>query len=91
MSTPYLEYELQDGFIHNWLVAGPLETPIEVAAGDDLDEPARKLQIAQERYVAEPAVEGAPIDRGAAVVDDRELKWAYTRCLDDHFVDLSTF
>jgi hypothetical protein len=91
MSTPYLEYELQDGFIHNWLVVGPLKTSIEVAEGDGLDESARKLQIAQERYVADPVVEGEPIQRGAAVIDGQELKWAYTRCLDDHFVDLSTF
>ncbi len=26
--TSFLEYELCDGFIHNWLVAGPLETPV---------------------------------------------------------------
>ena len=91
MSTPYLEYELQDGFIHNWLVAGPLETPVEIAADDNLEEAARKLKIAQGRYSAEKAVEGDPIDRGPAVIDGQELKWLYTRCLDDHFVDLSTF
>ncbi|MCJ7551712.1 MAG: hypothetical protein MUQ30_18735, partial [Anaerolineae bacterium] len=69
MSTPYLEYELQDGFIHNWLVAGPLETPVEIAADDSLEEAARKLKIAQGRYSAEKAVEGDPIDRGPAVID----------------------
>ena len=34
MTTPYLEYPLQDGYVHNWLVAGPVETPIDVDAAD---------------------------------------------------------
>ena len=28
-AIPYLEYELQNGYIHNWLVVGPLETPVQ--------------------------------------------------------------
>ena len=91
MSTPHLEYELQDGFIHNWLVLGPLETSVEVSADDDLAEPTRKLVIAQDRYSQDPGIQGDPVERKTIAIDDQELRWAYTRCLDDHFVDLSTF
>lgn len=89
MTTPYLEYELQNGYIHNWLVAGPLETP--VAGSDANREAERKLQIAQDMYDADSKIEVSPLERAKFSLDDQELKWRYVRCLDDHFVDVSTF
>ena len=96
MTISYLEYELQAGFVHNWLIAGPVEIPLLPSSDDDLDgdalnEGARKLKIAQARYQQEPGIEGQPIDRGEAQVGDQTVIWSYVRCLDDHFVDLSTF
>ena len=29
MTISYVEYDLQDGFINNWLTAGPQATPVE--------------------------------------------------------------
>ena len=34
---------------------------------------------------------GEPVDRGAVTVEGEGFRWSYVRCLDDHFVDLSTF
>ncbi len=88
-TTPYLEYELQNGYIHNWLVIGPLETPVQGA--EDGNEHHRKVQIAQERENTNLAIQDPPVDRAYATLEDTELRWRYVRCLDDHFVDLSTF
>ncbi|HOU14635.1 MAG TPA: hypothetical protein PKZ84_16130 [Anaerolineae bacterium] len=91
MGFSYLEYELRDGYIHNWLVAGP-----QAIAVPDLDrytggEPERKLQIAQHFYTLENLIHQTPVDRESFTIDDVTLTWRYTRCLDDHFVDKSTF
>jgi len=94
MTTSFLEYELQDGFVHNWLVAGPASTPLdESELADAGDEAERKLAIARARRSPDPGIGGEPVEWGKATVDaDGEaLRWTYVRCLEDHFVDLSTF
>ncbi len=97
MTTPFLEYELQDGFVHNWLVVGPVETAVTLTSDSGLGESERKLRIVQayqrerEQAGAGTGLVGEPVDRGAVTIDGEELRWSYVRCLDDHFVDLSTF
>ena len=54
----HLEYELQNGFIHNWLVVGPLETA--VGGAPDGDEHHRKSQIAKERENKVLAIQDHP-------------------------------
>ena len=29
MTCTYIDYDLHDGFVHNWLVAGPLNLPVK--------------------------------------------------------------
>lgn len=91
MATPYLEYSLQNGYIHNWLVVGPVETAVEVTPGDGASEAERKLRIVQARYSATPDIDGEAVERANAQVDGNELRWGYYRCQDDHFVDFSLF
>lgn len=91
MTSSYLEYELHDGFIHNWLVAGPQAIAIPDPDHYTGGEPERKLQIARQYYTPENLVPQAPVDRESFTIDDVTLTWRYTRCLDDHFVDKSTF
>ncbi|MDF1512442.1 MAG: hypothetical protein P1S60_01405 [Anaerolineae bacterium] len=89
MTMNYLEYELQNGFIHNWLVVGPLETPVK--GTEDGDEHQRKVQIANEMHNDTLLIKEQPVDRAFITLNDAEVRWRYVRCLDDHFVDLSTF
>jgi len=93
MSVFYLHYPLEQGFIHNWLVAGPQAIPVE--SPERFEAQTRKLHIAEHFYQAEagnPAgIEAMPVDRDTLRVGEDEFKWAYTRCQVDHFVDLSTF
>lgn len=91
MTSSYLEYELHDGYIHNWLVAGPQMIAIPDPDHYTGGEPERKLQIAQHSYTPENLIQYPPVDRESFAVEDTTLTWRYTRCLDDHFVDKSTF
>ncbi len=91
MAFSYLEYELHDGYIHNWLVAGPQAIAVPDPDRYTGGEPERKLQIAQHYYTPENLIHQTPVDRESFAIDDVTLTWRYTRCLDDHFVDKSTF
>jgi hypothetical protein len=90
--TNNLEYPLVNGYIHNWLVAGPVATEVkdlERFTGADF-----KLQIAQRYYDPELGVQGEPAEFGewtAGAGGDKQGTWGYVRTLHDHFVDLSAF
>jgi hypothetical protein len=90
MSDRYIRYELQpDGYIHNWLVAGPQAVAVsdlERFTGEDV-----KLQIARALYDSDPAVTRLPVEQETLAPGDSELVWSYFRCRDDHLVDLSAF
>ena len=87
MSIAYLPYPLHDGFIHDWLVAGPLSLPVadREYVGDDQE----ALAILRSLYDPLPGVADLPILRGDLVVGEAKLRWEHIRCGDDHFVDLS--
>ncbi len=102
--TPvWQESALQAGFVHDWLVAGPVATPIEdfdgypgpeyksrivadirAAAAEDGREPGGAIPAA-------PDVFAGALERHSFDPDRDETNWRVVHCLDDHFVDLSTF
>jgi hypothetical protein len=89
MNVHYARYEIEQGFIHNWIVAGPQAISVldlERYHGDDW-----KLQIARHYYDAHSGVTQPPIENEPFQVDDAELRWNYYRCDDDHFVDCTAF
>jgi hypothetical protein len=91
MAMPYLEYELQNGYVHNWLVAGPLESDVEGPSSPGQSEHHRKLEIAEDIHNPDLQVEETPSYNGEFEINDQTLTWQYVRCRDDHFVDRSTF
>ncbi len=89
MPANYLEYQLQNGYIHNWLVAGPQAVPV-----DDLERfegPDLKLQIARHKHERDSGIAQDPTERDTFAVGDTTLTWQYASCGDDHFVDLTAF
>jgi len=89
MSDRYLEYALHDGYVHNWLVAGP-----QAIVLTDLDRyPAGdiRLKVAQHYYRRFSEVDRPPVELGTFRVGDAELSWRYCGCQDDHLVDLSAY
>jgi hypothetical protein len=86
-AAAYLEYPQQNGYIHNWLVAGP--QTISVPDADRFTGKALERQIARRYHRASSGIVQAPVERASFQVDDAELTWLYYKCLDDHFVELS--
>jgi hypothetical protein len=91
--TSYLEYRLVHGFVHNWLVAGPLALPIQhpqCGPGDPQDRRGQVYQGLPEtarRQALDLSV--PPLDRARVEAGGARLAWRYQRCMDDHLVDLS--
>ncbi len=87
MSPTYIHYPLADGSLHDWLVAGPVLTPLTGLA------PAAPPAATFERFhrpesgVTEPPVDNGPV--GEAWVADPPIVWRYCRTRADHLVDLS--
>ncbi len=91
MDTYYLTYDLHEkGYIDNWLLAGPQVIPVpdlERFAGEDL-----KLQIARHYYEEDSGITQPPREWDPPFsIGDETFRWWYTRCREDHFIDLSTF
>jgi hypothetical protein len=91
MRPRYVHYDLEHGFIDNWLVAGPQEIAVE--AGQFQGENTR-AQIAQDFYesdsgITQTPVERGPLDKGLFQVGDYSGSWHYYACREDHLVEHS--
>ncbi|MCB9150573.1 MAG: hypothetical protein H6641_17595 [Caldilineaceae bacterium] len=91
-----ITYSLINGFVHNWLVAGPLAQPVEQLARFSGEGAALKTNIAQHYYCAEPGIAGVPVELEKVNFahnerEPQELTWRAFICDDDHFVDVSAF
>jgi len=85
MTLSYLPYPLVEGFIHNWLVAGPQVVVVE---------PDRREKIVAAMYEPRLEVDALPVERGKLTegvftAGDYQGSWSYTRCLEDHLVNHS--
>ena len=83
MTTRYIEYPLDQGYIQNWLAAGPQLTQVEASSAGDW-----KAKLAQPQAGTALEFPEPPVDRGTSI---DSLNWRYVRCQTDHFVDLSQF
>ena len=75
MPIHYVRYELENGYIHNWLVAGLQAIPVldlDRFQGEDW-----KLQIARHYYEADSAVTQMPVENEPFEVGEAKLEWHY--------------
>lgn len=92
MTQWFLRYKPQDGYIHNWLVAGPQLIPVnEPGTG-----PAAlsRQQLAARYWQPDSGIEDAPSEQAKFSVSGpadtlTPLSWRYLGCEDDHLVDLA--
>jgi hypothetical protein len=91
MHARNLHYNLEHGFVHNWLVAGPQAIPVDTSPfkGDDVNQ-----QIARHFYEADSGITETPVERGPLTeglfqVGDYQGMWSYVACREDHFVEQS--
>jgi len=91
--TAYLQYTLVNGFVHNWLVGGPLAIPIDTLPGapnmeaDTLQRVYMKLPLEQRSL--SPELPGQPMEMVGFTVGEEKLTWRYFRTMGDHLIDLS--
>jgi hypothetical protein len=93
MAFPHVAFELQDGFVHNWLVAGPHAIP--VVSSSEAQGKLDPQQVAQMFYeensgITRAPVEVGPLEKGKFQVGDYQGEWTYYRCREDHRIELST-
>ena len=92
MELSYLRYELADGYIHNWLVAGPQRIPVSDPGGDSAREgglPAAEKPVVTDSGITEMPAEWSRFVSHRVRIGDYETAWSYFRADEDHFVDLS--
>src|SRR5713226_1924941 len=86
MTITFLHYPLSNGFIHNWLVAGPLLYPVP---NPEMAGPDAAQRILQRYYEGESGVDESPVDLaplGSLTKDYPLLTWRYNACREDHYV-----
>jgi hypothetical protein len=91
MRSHHVHYQLEHGFIQNWLVAGPQTIPVKPE--QFLVENFRQ-QIAHKYYepasgITQTPVERGPLTKGLFRVGDYAGSWNYFACREDHQVDHS--
>ncbi len=93
MTVSYVDYDLQDGYLMNWLAAGPqaipLQEPIGTNSPADLQQALDNL-LDVKLNITNSAVERGPLNEGNFTIDDYQGEWNYYKCQEDHLVDLST-
>lgn len=90
MPVSYVNYDLQAGFIHHWLVSGPQAIPI--SALEKFKGESCREQIADHYYepgsgITKTPVEPGPLAESAFTIGDYEGSWSTYRCRADHYID----
>ena len=91
MHYRYIHYNLEHGFIHNWLVAGPQTIPVELEkfTGGNLQKQIAQMYYEPESGITKTPVERGPLTKGLFQVGDYAGSWNYYSCCEDHLVDHS--
>ena len=93
MPVSYITYELQHGYVHHWLVAGPqtltIDNPDTLVSADAQQRLAQRYATAGSGLTRQP-VEPGPLPDAEFTAGDYTTRWALTVCAEDHFVDGST-
>jgi len=86
-----VHYDLEHGFINNWLVAGPQEIPVELEHfhGGDIQQKIAQHYYESNSGITKTPVERGPLTKGLFQVGDYEGSWNYHGCREDHLVDHS--
>ncbi len=93
MTVSHVAYELNNGFIMNWLTGGPQVIPLEgneAAPGVSFKEQVAAHFYEAKNNISKMPVEPGPLSESAFTVGEFTGQWAYYRCGDDHLVDRST-
>ena len=88
-----VHYNLERGFIHNWLVAGPQAIAVEPGQfkGDNIHQQVAEQYYEPDSGITETPVERGPLTEGLFQVGNYKGSWEYLACREDHLVEHSGF
>ncbi len=91
MRPRYVQYELEHGFINNWLVAGPQTIPVKLEQfqGDNFRQQVAKRYYHAKSGITQTPVERGPLTKGLFKVGDYSGSWNYHACREDRLVEKS--
>ena len=91
MRARNVHYDLEHGFVHNWLTAGPQAIPVESSQfkGENIHQQLARYFYEPESGITETPVERGPLTEGLFKVGDYTGSWSYIACREDHFVEHS--
>ena len=93
MTVSYAMYNLQDGYLNNWLAAGPQAISLRELSNSDWPDDSVKIitrLLEVKSNITNSAVERGPLNEGNFELDGYHGQWEYYKCGEDHLVDLST-
>ena len=91
MPTRSAYYDLERGFVHNWLVAGPQAMPVDLDRfqGDNFRQQVASYYYESQSGITQTPVERGPLTAGLFQVGDYAGSWEYYACREDHLVEKS--
>lgn len=93
MTISYLPYNLLNGFVHNWLAAGPQVLPVGgidgVPDATALKEVIRQLHVPDLEITGQPVIRGKLTD-GTFNIGDYQGSWEFYTCQEDHLLNQSS-
>jgi hypothetical protein len=87
MAPNYLEYNLKDGYVENWLLLGPETTPVEGLSSEEGKSAIRRQEIAAGLAQPAPVFETTPVEFSETIRGGVPMRWLYFRAREDHCVD----
>ena len=89
MPVSHLRYKLANGYMVNWLVAGPQSIPVPNDFHSlSADKISRSL-YSSDSGISQLPVERGPLDDGIFQIDNFQGSWKYYQCDEDRFIDFS--
>src|SRR5215208_6990140 len=91
MRARNVHYNLEHGFVHNWLVAGPQAIAIEPGQfkGEDILQQIVHHYYEEDSGITETPVERGPLSEGLFQLVNYSCSWEYLACREDHFIEHS--
>ncbi len=89
MRARNVHYDLEHGFVHNWLTAGPQAIPVELSQikGDNVHQQVVEHFYETDSGIRETPVERGPLKEGLFQIGDYSGSWSYVSCREDHFIE----
>jgi hypothetical protein len=82
MTSNKFEYTPIDGYIHNWLVAGPRQIALS-------EQPKNRLDACRQFATGDFILTETPVERDNVSLGDEKLRWLYYRTQADHQVGMA--